>query len=652
MRSIRAVTLLLACLCCLPACGSRSHSRSDTFRFIDRLTGENIVETPLTDLPSPTEGPDPRYPEESVFLQEMGIPQNPLGLKRRLRLGGTDRNVLFAPPDSTYSFALDSAAESVLEFAVGFVKNSRAEETAPREAREAGVLFRIELEAGGRKRTLFQKFMPQPPAGTDFVFARQRVEIPYALDDVSLNFVTRGENSGHSFWGNPVLHPGTAPEGINIILISVDTLRADHLGCYGYTRDTSPHIDALAADGARFVNTYASSSWTLPSHVSLFTALHGAHHQVYHDDEQMDSSMLTLAEALHALGFTCAAFTGGGFVSPAYGFAKGFESYDVGTGGVFHQDSADRVSRAVTDWIDRHRERNFFLFVHTYQTHSPYACPPPYKVMYLREDSLFGHADLFQHLGGKENLYRQLPEAEKQNLIDLYDGEIRYVDDRLVGPLVGQLKSLGLYDKTLIVFLSDHGEEFFEHGAWGHGQSLYDELLKVPLILKYPHFRFQGDVIETVVSLVDVFPTLLDETEWDAPLSGLDGKSLKPVLEGRETKDRRFLADLGANVMKSHVPKRIAANSGRFKLILNDPYSPQDLDFFQVPPPVVDPVELLDLNSDPGETTNRSDQNPSLASELIRWINDVYAAAQKAQTRKARIDQSVRDQLKALGYIR
>jgi arylsulfatase A-like enzyme len=272
--------------------------------------------------------------------------------------------------------------------------------------------------------------------------------------------------------------------------------------------------------------------------------------------------------------------------------------------------------------------------------------------MYLDDDSQFGHADLFKHLGGKENLYRPLPEAERQNLIDLYDGEIRYVDDRLLAPLVARLKALDLYDRTLIVFLSDHGEEFFEHGSWGHGQSLYDELLKVPLVLKLPGSEFGGMAPQTIVSLVDVLPTLVDVMGWDSFGRDWDGRSLVPVFQGKETEDRMFLADIGSNVLRTHVPQKIATNRGRIKMILNEAYSVEDLEFFRFEPPPLGPVELFDLAADPGEQGNIADARPSLANDILRWINDFYARARKAETRKARIDQSVRDQLKALGYIR
>ncbi len=651
MTSSRALTGIVVCALFLSCCSPKAPEPADLIRFIDALTEDNIVRSPLQGTTAPSEGPDLRYPLQSVPLAEEGIPVNPLDLKRRLRLGGTERNTLFAPPDSEYAFDVILTAGSVLEFAVGILR-----EAGPGVAEgggRAGVDFRVELEIQGRKRTLFQEYVPEPPAAEEpgIEFARHRLELPYDAEEARLSFVTRGGSPCLSFWANPVLFRKDS-SGVNVILISVDTLRADHLGCYGYSRDTSPYIDALAEDGILFANAYASSSWTLPSHVSLMTSLHGVHHQVYHDYERMDPELVTLAELFHSRGYSCAAFTGGGFVSPVYGFAKGFDTYDVGSGGVFHQDSADRVFRTVSGWLERHRDRSFFLFLHTYQPHSPYACPLPYKVEYLNDDSLFGHADLFHVLGGKENLYKPLPEAERQNLIDLYDGEIRYVDDRLVGPLVARLKTLGLYDRTLIVFLSDHGEEFFDHGAWGHGQSLYDELLKVPLILKLPDSAHRGAHPETIVSLVDVMPTLLEAMGWEIPLQALDGRSLFPVLEGKEAGDRMFLADIGNNILRSHVPRKVATNRGRIKMILNEGFTPEDLEFFRFAPPQRGRAELFDLGADPAESRSLADRQPGLANDILRWINDFYAGARKAQTQKARIDQSVRDQLKALGYIR
>lgn len=645
MKPVKALLIVLFLV--LSYCSQQQEPEFRSYRFIDFLGPDEVIKTPLTGHVSTDRDAD-SYPPDSYPLTGLAAEQNPFGLKRKLRMGGTERNILFAPPASELAFTLDFPENCVLEFGIGIMFGDAS---STRDAK--GAAFIVTLEMRGRERTVFQEFLNPPQARDDalFAFERRRLELIHPGEDARISFRTEGDVGLQCFWANPVLFP-PGRSGLNVIMISIDTLRADHLGCYGYERDTSPNIDALAADGVLFANTYASSPWTLPSHVALFTGQHGVHHQVYHKDERMDPDMTTLAEAFAAQRYACAAFTGGGFVSPVYGFSQGFDTYDVTAGGVFHQDSAERVFQAASDWLDRFSDRDFFLFLHTYQTHSPYACPPPYKVMYLNDDSLFGHVDLLQHLGGKENIFRSLPELERHNIIDLYDGEIRYTDEKLIGPLLAKLKESGLYERTLIVFLSDHGEEFYDHGGWGHGHSLYDESLKVPLIFKFPNSVHQAVKRDAIVSLVDVMPTIAEVMGLQVSESELDGRSLMPFLSGEERDDRTLLADIGSNVMELGIPKKIATSRGRQKLILSQRFRPEDLDSFGYPPPQPGPVELYDLRLDPREKKNLSDQQPDLAAGIIRWINDFYAQARKSQVSKVEIDDTVKEQLKALGYIK
>jgi arylsulfatase A-like enzyme len=272
--------------------------------------------------------------------------------------------------------------------------------------------------------------------------------------------------------------------------------------------------------------------------------------------------------------------------------------------------------------------------------------------MFLVENAPWRHLDLMSHLGGMPGIYKELTEKDRQNIIGLYDGEIRYTDEKFIGPLIAALKEIGLYDRTMIIFTSDHGEEFFEHHGWGHGHSLYDESLKVPLIIKFPESRFKGKRILERVSLVDIFPTVLEETGIDHSHLDIDGQSLFPLIAGEEKGDRMFLADVAANVLTSRIPHRIAMNRGKGKLILNKKMSPEDVQFFLYPPPIVDPVELYDLIKDPGEQKNIADENSHLANQIIQKINEIYETAQKKKTRKLTMDEELKTQLKALGYIR
>ncbi len=651
--SWRKILPVIPLLIFLGSCSQTPDSKYTLYRVMDNLKSEDILESPLSFAAGTEKIPEHFYPLKSYALHESETGINPFDIKRKIRLGATEFRILFSPPKSQYSFELSLQENSVLEFGTGIVSDANTQKRASEQGEKKGVTFLITLEIRGRKKTVFRKYVPPPPEKKEntLAFHPHSIELPYKTKKARITFTTTGEERNYSFWFNPVLYPrGT--NNRNIILISVDTLRADHLGCYGYEKQTSPNIDALAADSAKFLNVYASSPWTLPSHVSLFTALHCVHHQVYFDNETMDPSLITLTEMLRQNSFSCAAFTGGGFVSAVYGFSKAFNTYNEGSGLVFLENAAEHQFGVVSNWLDRHKDRNFFLFIHTYQPHDPYACPYKNKSLFIEENARWEKIDLLNHLGGNTNIYKNLTENERRNVIGLYDTEIRYTDEELIGPLIRKLKDMDLYDSTIIVFTSDHGEEFYDHGSWGHGRNLYDETLKVPLIIKFPESKYSGRTIDTIVSLVDVFPTILEENRIPLPDIPLDGKSLIPLLKGKEKKDRTFLADLGSNVLNSHIPQKICQNQRKDKLILNESYTKEDLAFFTSPPPKLDPVELYDLGNDPQEKNNIVDSKAGFVRSLIRKIQETYQKAVKRKTGKTKIDEKLKKQLQALGYIR
>ncbi len=635
------------------ACQQERVPGFEIYRLIDHLDKENIILSPYKDFSGSDQEFQAGFPAKSFPLQDLGVDKNPLTLKRKLKLGGRDMNVIVSPPESHLGFDIDLDEGTVLDFGIGIVREYDPEKMVQEPGGEKGVNFMVILEAEGRKRTAYQRYLSPPPVEDreTVSFLRHTLDLPRAKK-VRLSLVTEGNAGNMAFWYNPVLFQ-KGRSSANVILISVDTLRADHLGCYGYGRETSPNIDSLADDSVSFSNVYASSPWTLPSHVSMLTSLHGVHHQVYQDDEKMDPAILTLADLLRQNHFFCTAFTGGGFVSSVYGFSKGFDMYQEGEGGVHRQDAAEYLSRIVTEWLDAHsKDKNFFLFAHTYQPHDPYACPEPFKDMFLAEDAKWRHINLMGHLGGRTGLFKPLPEEERQNIVDLYDGEVRYTDEVLIGPLIRKLKQLELYDRCLIIFTSDHGEEFYDHKSWGHGHQLYDESLKVPLLVKFPGSRYRGNKVPHIVSLVDIVPTILEELRIDISDLSLDGESLLPVIEGKEKEDRSFWADIGDNVLDSHVPQKTSTNKGFEKLILNKKYTEEDLSYFEYPPPETGPVELYALKDDPGEEINIADSRATLVNQLIRKIEVLYSQARKRRTLKPEIDEDLKEQLKALGYIK
>lgn len=649
----KIVICIVAAVCLLSqSCVQKSSSPFKIFRFIDELKAENISLSPYFNPSEMNKPSNQIFPVKSFPLQDMGSGENPSLLKRKIKVWREQLNALFAPPHSCYDFQVRIKEDTVLEFGIGVISDQNAKKMKlTKEEEKEGVRFSVLIEANGTKSILFEETLSIPSLEERQVYVQKTLDLSSYKGPIRLSFETSGEKGTFSFWTNPLIYPKEKSLS-QIILISIDTLRADHLGVYGYERETSPNIDSLAAESAMFANVYASSPWTLSSHVSLLTALNSVNHQVYQDNEKMDPDLVTAAEMLRVNNYFCSAFTGGGFVSSVFGFADGFDSYYERTDEVLLNKAAELNFRDVARWIDSNKNKDFFLFIHTYQPHDPYACPAPYKTMFLSEKSKWSHINLNGHLGGKNSIFKELPEDDRQNIIDLYDAEIRYTDEKLIGPLVQKLKEMALYDQAMIIFTSDHGEEFYDHGGWGHGHSLYDESLKVPLLIKFPNSKYLGSKVEHIVSLVDIVPTILDEMGIDSSPYEFDGLSLIPLLEGKEKKDRVFLSDVGENILNLHLPQKIATNEGRRKLILNKTIRRENLGFFLYPPPSTKAVELFNLSVDPGEYSNIVDEDSSAANRIIDHIEEIYRSAKRKKPGQAVLDEELKKQLRALGYIK
>lgn len=647
------------CAFVLTRCGHPPAAESGLFRLLDGLGAAKIVQSPfLGSVPALTpEAKEAFYPVNSEPLGTTPSGPNPYELGRKMRYGGADFSILFAPAPSAYLFDRAWAAGDVLEFGIGIKRDAHSERLrkAPAgPASDAGeVAFAVGLERDGREKEIFFQALKVPPPGEEsrLVFNFYRVVLPDRAERTRLFLRTRGPENAFAFWVQPVLfRPRT--DAVNVILISLDTLRADHLGCYGYHRPTSPSIDALAADSALFLRTYAPSSWTLPSHVSIMTGLVGPSHRVVRDDERMDPALVTLAEILRLRGYFCWATTGGGFVSAKFGFEKGFDFYSETEGDIDNLNSAELMERAASSWLEGHADRPFFLFLHTYQVHPPYRCPAPYNRMFLDKDALWDELNIKEYLGGHNAVFRPLSDAERRNAVGLYDGEIRYTDEAFIGPLVAKLKALGLYDRTLLILLSDHGEEFYEHGSWMHTNQLYEESLRVPLLVKFPGSRFRGLRHEGAVRLVDVFPTVLEEIGVKPGTFPCDGESLFPILRGRESEDRPVWSDIAGNLVETHNSAKAGVIEGIWKVVWNTPYASADLGFFRFSPPSVPPVELYDLARDPGEKTSLTALHPDVVRRLAALKDGFLALGGKSRTVKADLDEELKAKLRALGYIR
>ncbi len=452
----------------------------------------------------------------------------------------------------------------------------------------------------------------------------------------------------------------TAPEPTpppNILLISIDTLRADRLGSYGFDAPTSPALDQLAANGVRFANAISPSNWTLPAHISLFTSQSVGSHGIVDDRTSLSAEALTLTEVLADQGYQTAAFASWVYLNPKFGFEQGFEEYYLQLdpdrisladgGGAF---DARRVVDAAEHWLYSTDASPLFLFVHLFDPHLGYTPPPPYDQMYTGEYSgpLDGTYETAKtRILGMNESVPPLDPADRQHLDGLYQGEVRFVDDQ-VQRLVQAFEARSPESGSLIVVVADHGEEIGDHGSLeGHGWTLYEEVVRVPMIWRFPGGAHQGRVIEQPVGLIDVAPTLLDFLGVrSAPQ--FQGQSLLPLILGEEASPapRLIFSDSGGRL---GIFKR-SVRGPRFKLIETRDTG-QNL--FGVP--IQAGYELYDLHADPGERQNLFRPDHPAARHLLRALEQQLVRDSslrgQVETGAVELSEEERKMLESLGYI-
>ena len=429
----------------------------------------------------------------------------------------------------------------------------------------------------------------------------------------------------------------------NIVLICVDTLRSDHLSGYDYDRSTTPNLDALAADeGITFENVYASAPWTLPSVTSVFTSLHAPKHGVEDQGTSLSEDATTLSELLSGHDWLTAAFVTHIYVSSLFGLDQGFsEFHELSIDWNFREGlqlRADQLNQNVLPWLAHHADSRFFLYLHYFDPHWEYNPPGPFRTRFTDPDYL-GPADgTWKHLSSYLPLEQLMPPEDLQHTEDLYDGEILWTDYQL-GLLFDALKVLGLWDDSLIVLFGDHGEEFQEHGSVHHTKTLYEEVLRVPLLVKLPGGR-PADVrprIDERVRLIDIAPTILEVAGLE-PSPDMEGLSLLPSLEKRED-DRDVFTHT-----RRHQANKISLLTGDWKFIFTYAAGRES-------------VELFDLASDPLEQISIARFQPDLAKRLwqdaegrfetmLRWNREHLAP-----TDPVVLSPDQKEHLRTLGYI-
>lgn len=490
-------------------------------------------------------------------------------------------------------------------------------------------------------------------------FAAARISLPL-FQDLDLRqgdrIDMRFTGSGIAYYSQPILYEryaaGRATERTNVIIVAADTLRGDQMGTGrpGQGPGLTPNLERFARDAVCLENAYAQTSWTLPSFMSLFTALNEYNHGVG-IKTPLRPDQPSLVENLSGQ-FVTFGFHGG--MKAVNGFARGFDFYQelLQTTPPYPQGGKALFDKAL-ETLREGRFPRLFLFLHTYQLHSPYNPPEEF----LRRLNPNPRSTNLQSVNSNQPAKTYLPvDAElRKSLKELYQAEVLAFDSYF-GDFIARLRELKLYDNSLIIFMSDHGEEFFDHQGWAHSQSLYNELIQVPLLIKFPGGQYRGTRLSRPVGIVDIMPTILSYHGIAYDAGRLDGVDLLPLIRGREAGRRDpVVSSMSSGKYFASFPNRIALVSGRYKLIYNEPFTQQALEVFgQFAPPWQPAMfELYDVQADPRETNNIAARRPEIKArmlpQLLRILQDIRRKA--AANIPQRLDKEMEKQLKALGYL-
>ncbi len=433
----------------------------------------------------------------------------------------------------------------------------------------------------------------------------------------------------------------------NVVLLSIDTLRADHLGLYGHSRPTSPTLDELAGESVVFDNFFNNGGTTLPVHMSMMTSLQPFAHMVLPSAKRrLEDERVTIAERLSEAGWATAAFTDSGWVRGEFGFDQGFETFDDSGGRL------EAILPKALDWISARDSRPFFLFLHTYDVHSewnelPYECPGEMQFTFQPEEELRYQscaddvcaseklAAMNRRLWTEPDLRGRLMAAGiHEELARLYDGCILYVDGK-VRELIDHLRAEGRWEKTIFIVTSDHGEGFMEHNMLLH-ISPWEEVLRIPLIIRFPQSRATqetrqgaGQRVDHIGTTIDIAPTILEALGLE-PEETFRGVSLMPAIRNDEP-------------VRDHFSVQNSARTAQWKYL--------ELGKMQM---------VYDIASDPGELDNLAESQPNRLRQMQQ-----LAARLSAQDRKAYqdfiagveageevvLDEKVKEELRSLGYV-
>ena len=561
----------------------------------------------------------------------------------KIDLDSDVRNALLAPPGIPFERAIRVPREGKLAFAYGLDPYARQP-----------VEFTVSISKPGQEPSIAWSDSIQPSDQDESaVWHHAELDLKSLKGEtVNLTLETSSERpwdlaEGLPYWGNPeVLGRATEPSGPNVVLISIDTLRADHLSLYGYARPTSPNIDAWAKrSGIAFLNVVASAPWTFPSHVSLFTGIDAVRHGVNYRGAA-PASFQMLAERFRENGYTTLGFTAGAYLNPKFGFTQGFDVYRIRQPGPTAADSSDELATGMAElqgWLESEQSRPFFAFFHTYEVHVPLWIRDPYfrdfggdpekaPFGYITtgtfggpdEERLVATKKFVQPVAGRHEENQPLDESEMSLVVDLYDSAVAYTD-AYIGRLLDFLDGRSLLRNTVVALTSDHGEALGEHGLAAHGY-LYEDNLRVPLILWLPGSSGRGRLIPDQVRSIDIAPTLLDLAGL-APLTDADGVSLRQLVETGDSDVPREAWSFAPSTNRG-ISLRLG---NRLKFIFAN--AAWDT--------IHGAEEIYDLKADPKETVNLADDSPDLEALRSRIREKLSAATPGLRIRFSNPNQAV-----------
>jgi len=571
----------------------------------------------------------------------------------RISLGKQDeyRQTVYVHSPATLSFRVNVPRSAHLHFGLGTT------------AKGSPVAFSVSVQ--GSSTPLFSQSLNDPDRWQDADVDLSR----FGGSMVVLELKTQAAAGTVGLWSSPLVTGSALPSRPNILIYIIDTLRADHASLYGYRRDTTPFLNKLGKSGIVFEDCQAPATWTKPSIASLMTSLNSFTHGIVRDADTIPAGATTIAEQLRVAGYVTASIVASPYAGRATGLERGFDHLlEFPVVAREHQPAerqtdSEALNGVVFPWLDRHHKEPFLLYAHSTDPHAPYDPPALFDHTFskpsetaafrrsyesLRGDHQYGGAAVVSHaIVSKAGID---PDRFITQAVDRYDEEILH-NDRSLELLVGKLKQLGVLENTLIVVVSDHGEEFWEHGWTGHGQSVYQELTNCLFLLWNPALFKVARRVSEPVQLTDVMPTILDALRLQSP-TVMQGQSVLPLAQGQKFQRRglvvasRFAAPKAEGLVPENGTDSFAIVDSKWKFIFRNHAAGKD----------VKRVELYDRSSDRLEAHDVADRYPQEVelkmSALRQWIeaqDKIRAVIGHSGT--SNLDSQTLRQMRSLGYL-